>query len=50
MAEDTLTQEIGNDVDNYNSYANLSFVMARQSDWDCALHDALEVRYPDLPH
>jgi hypothetical protein len=50
MAEDTLTQEIGNDADNYNSYANRSFVMARQSDWDWALDDAIKVRHPNLPH
>jgi len=50
MAEDTLTQEINNDADNYNSYANRSFVMARKFDWDRALHDALKVRYTYLPH
>jgi len=50
MAEDTLTQEIDNDADNYNSYANRSFVMARKSDWDRALHDALKVRYTYLHH
>jgi hypothetical protein len=50
MAEDTLTQEISNDTDNYNSYANRSFVMARKSDWDRALHDALKVRYTYLSH
>jgi len=50
MAENTLTQEISNDADDYNSYANRSFVMAQQSDWDCALDDARKVRYPNLPH
>ncbi|OAX37567.1 WD40 repeat-like protein [Rhizopogon vinicolor AM-OR11-026] len=45
LAEDVLTQEIGDDADNYNSYANRSFVMARKSDWDRALHDALKVRF-----
>ncbi|KAJ8594800.1 hypothetical protein M405DRAFT_929909 [Rhizopogon salebrosus TDB-379] len=42
MAEDLLTQEIDSDADNYNSYANRSFVMARKLDWDSALHDALK--------
>jgi hypothetical protein len=45
MAEDLLTQEIDSDADNYNSYANRSFVMARKPDWDSALHDALKVRW-----
>ncbi|KAJ8594796.1 hypothetical protein M405DRAFT_440608 [Rhizopogon salebrosus TDB-379] len=42
MAEDLLTQEIDSDADNYNSYANRSFVMARKPDWGSALHDALK--------
>jgi len=50
MAENTLTQEISNDADDYNSYANRSFVMAQQSDWDWALDDARKVRYPNLPN
>jgi hypothetical protein len=45
VAEDLLTQEIDSDADNYNSYANRSFVMARKLDWDSALHDALKVRW-----
>ena len=44
LAEDLLTQEIAGEADNYNSYANRAFVMARKSDWDRALHDALKVR------
>jgi hypothetical protein len=44
-AEDLLTQEIDSDADNYNSYANRSFVMAQKLDWDSALHDALKVRW-----
>ena len=48
VAEDLLTQEIDGDTENYNSYANRSFVRARKSDWDRALHDALEVSRPDV--
>ncbi|KAG1800334.1 uncharacterized protein HD556DRAFT_1028494 [Suillus plorans] len=36
------TQEINADGNDYNSYANRSFVKARNSDWDCALDDALK--------
>jgi hypothetical protein len=43
-AEKLLTQDIGADGNDYNSYANRSFVKARNSDWDCALEDALKVR------
>jgi hypothetical protein len=39
-----LTQDISADGNDYNSYANRSFVRARNSDWDCALDDALKVR------
>lgn len=46
MAEDLLTREIDGDAENYNSYASRSFVLARKSDWDRALHDALKVRCP----
>src|SRR6267154_432898 len=46
-AEELLTQEIDADGDNYNSYANRSFVMARKLHWDRALHDAIKVRYTD---
>jgi tetratricopeptide (TPR) repeat protein len=35
-----LTQEITADAKNFASYANRSFVMARQLDWDNALQDA----------
>jgi hypothetical protein len=50
IAENLLTQEIDSD-DNYDSYASRSSVMARQLDWDRALHDALKVRYtnPSCP-
>ncbi|KAG2751067.1 hypothetical protein P692DRAFT_20920128 [Suillus brevipes Sb2] len=42
-AEELLTQEIqGGDVNDHQSYANRSFVMARKYDWDHALQDALE--------
>ncbi|OAX41551.1 hypothetical protein K503DRAFT_797882 [Rhizopogon vinicolor AM-OR11-026] len=42
-AEELLTQYIDADANNdYNSYANRSFVMARKLDWDRALHDALK--------
>src|SRR6267154_1582653 len=44
-AEELLTQEIDADFDNYSSYANRSFVMARNHDWDHALHDAIKVRH-----
>jgi hypothetical protein len=49
MAEDLLTQEINNDADSYNSYANRSFLMARKLNWDRALYNALQVRYNDPP-
>jgi tetratricopeptide (TPR) repeat protein len=39
-AEQLLTQEIDVDANSCTSYANRSFVMARQLDWDRALHDA----------
>lgn len=44
-AEELLTQEIGADVNNYNSYANRAFVMARKLSWDHALQDAIKARY-----
>jgi len=44
-AEELLSQEIDADADNYNSYANRSFVLARKRNWDHALHDALKVRH-----
>ncbi|KAG2363719.1 hypothetical protein BDR07DRAFT_1403412 [Suillus spraguei] len=37
-----LTKEINDDSNDYNSYANRSFVMARKADWDHALDDALK--------
>jgi hypothetical protein len=43
-AEELLTREIGTDTNNYISYANRSFVMARKNDWDRALDDAIKVR------
>lgn len=47
-AEELLTQEIqGGDVNDHESYANRSFVMARKYDWDHALQDALKVRFAD---
>ncbi|KAG0699361.1 hypothetical protein DFH29DRAFT_55548 [Suillus ampliporus] len=39
-AEQLFTQEIDTDANNYTSYANRSFVMARKHDWDNALDDA----------
>ncbi|KAG2347849.1 hypothetical protein BDR05DRAFT_996186 [Suillus weaverae] len=39
-AEELLTHEIDVDIDNYISYANRSFVMSRQLNWDLALRDA----------
>jgi hypothetical protein len=47
-AEELLTREIDAVVNNYNSYANRSFVMARKHKWDHALHDASKVRYTAL--
>jgi len=44
MAETLLTQQISADGNNYNSYANRSFIMARQHEWDHALEDAVRVR------
>lgn len=44
-AKELLTQNIGTDGNDHNFYANRSFVAARQSGWDHALRDALEVRY-----
>lgn len=44
MAEILLTRQISADGNNYNSYANRSFVMARQREWDHALEDAVRVR------
>ncbi|KIK38027.1 hypothetical protein CY34DRAFT_415637 [Suillus luteus UH-Slu-Lm8-n1] len=41
-ADRLLTQDIGANGDDYNSYANRSFVKARLSDWDCAIDDALK--------
>ncbi|KAG1725059.1 uncharacterized protein EDB91DRAFT_1267593 [Suillus paluster] len=39
-AKEVFTQEIDADVNNYTSYANRSFVIAREYDWDHALDDA----------
>ena len=47
-ADRLLTQDINADGDDYNSYANRSFVMARKADWDRALDDALKVTYTVL--
>ncbi|KAG2112521.1 WD40-repeat-containing domain protein [Suillus clintonianus] len=41
-AEELLTQEIDADDNNYKSYANRSFVMARKLNWDSAIDDALK--------
>ncbi|KAG2031700.1 WD40-repeat-containing domain protein [Suillus americanus] len=41
-AHGLLTQYINADSNDYNSYANRSFVMARRADWDRALDDALK--------
>jgi hypothetical protein len=45
-AEMLLTQEIGTDTNNHDSYANRSLVMARKHDWDHALDDAIKVNRP----
>jgi len=49
-AEELLTQEIEASGDHYRSYANRSVIMARQLDWDRAIHDANKVRCTDLVH
>jgi WD40 repeat protein len=41
-AEELLTREIDADNDNYTSYANRSFVMARKHHWDRAVEDAIK--------
>lgn len=41
-AEELLTKEIDADINNYTSYANRAFVMARKLDWDHALQDAIK--------
>jgi tetratricopeptide (TPR) repeat protein len=41
-AERVLTQDIDAGANNYAYYANHSFVMAREFDWDCALQDAIK--------
>jgi hypothetical protein len=46
-AEKILTQEINANANEYASYANRSFVMARKHQWDHALQDAIKVRYTD---
>jgi hypothetical protein len=43
-AEELLVQEIEADAKDYDSYANLSIVMARGCEWDHALQDAVKVR------
>ncbi|KAG1728721.1 WD40-repeat-containing domain protein [Suillus paluster] len=43
IAEELFTQEINADAaNNYTSYANRSFIMARKLEWDHALQDAVE--------
>ncbi|KAG2363059.1 hypothetical protein BDR07DRAFT_1332384 [Suillus spraguei] len=41
-AEELLTQEININTNDYTSYANRSFVLARKNDWDRALDDAIK--------
>jgi len=41
-AQELLTREIESDANDYASYANRSFVMARKLDWDNALDDAIK--------
>lgn len=42
IAEMALHEDINADANNHASYANRAFVMARQSHWDRALHDAIK--------
>jgi hypothetical protein len=46
IATKLLTQDIDADSNDYDSYANRSFVMARKADWDRALDDAQKVTVP----
>jgi Tfp pilus assembly protein PilF len=46
-AEESLTQEIHTDPNNYTSYAHRSFIMSRKHAWDLALEDALKVSHTD---
>ena len=49
-AQEMLIREIDADANVYSAYSYHSFVMARQSDWDNALHDAVKVGYDcELP-
>ncbi|KAG2071022.1 WD40 repeat-like protein [Suillus decipiens] len=41
-AQEVLNREIDADANNYTSYANRAFVLARDSNWDRALHDAIK--------
>ncbi|KAG1799936.1 uncharacterized protein HD556DRAFT_1525177 [Suillus plorans] len=42
LAEELLTQEIHANANDFTSYANRSFVMARKHNWDNALEDAIK--------
>ncbi|KIK35170.1 hypothetical protein CY34DRAFT_17193 [Suillus luteus UH-Slu-Lm8-n1] len=44
-AEKLLTQYIHTDANDYTSYADRSFVMARQHDWDHAHDDAIKANF-----
>jgi hypothetical protein len=41
------TQQIDADPNNFESYANRSFAMARRAAWNGALQDATKVRHTD---
>jgi len=43
-AEKLLTRQIDADGNDYNSYANRSFVMSRKLEWGHARYDAVRVR------
>jgi hypothetical protein len=45
IAEELLAQEIHANANDFTSYANRSFVMARKHDLDHALEDAIKVRW-----
>jgi hypothetical protein len=49
-AQELLTHEIETDVNDYASYANRSFVMARKHDWDRALDDAIKASMTAIHH
>ena len=48
IAQGLSTKQINRNPNDYNAYANRSFIFARKYLWDNALHDALQVRVTQL--